>query len=189
MGRKSRSVDKINSFIIANFKEHAWANLWELTTPNKDGMFYFTMLVRPNDYERDFVVCHQNELGIAVRHRIPCSNSLDIPDSEYFYSYGIRIPMFIGSAVTKKGLPVDYDPKAKHSYVKRLSENAYQSLLSLEDDNIMITINSPSEVFGFNGDNKGGWSKFEAYSCNQPEYKWKLTQRRTNDFPESIPFR
>ncbi len=181
MGRKSRSIDQINSYIIDNLAPYAWSNLWELTDLDSRGYFRFIMILRPNEYERHFVY-HAKDNGMIEDHSIPSSNSFDLPDPEYFQSFGICIPMILGSAVTKQGIPLDDDAKSKHTYISRLAKNTYDSIQEMSDV-CSPKINSIKEIFGLDRglfDRATGWERFEAYCAKMPRHVWTLINPLTD---------
>ena len=184
MGRSLCTVDQLNRFVVNALEPFAWSNLWELTEPNKLGLFYFIMIVRPNVYERHFVYGQQ-------LNDIPSSNSLNpiyredlrYPDADFFSAYGIRIPMILGNSITKNGKELEKDGMCKFQYSKRLAEGVFTALERMEDI-AEVQISSAKEVFGLDKSKNPkatGRERVEAFMSGRPKHEWSLLKEHKNE--------
>ena len=172
MARKSYSVELINSYIIDNLTPYAWSNLWETTESDKRGLFYFLMIVRPNDYERKHSLHQQT-------HLCPSSNSLDFPDTDYFQIFGVKIPMITGDAITKRGKTLDDDARSKYDYRQHLAKLTFEALQEIEP-NDSLNITAATEIYGFDRkkvDGATGFERVDAYEAGMPKHIWSLVRR------------
>jgi hypothetical protein len=169
MVMKSWSVETLNNFVMDNFIPYAWCNMWEETNPGKDGIFYFRAYVNPNTYAR---TNNFYRSGVFWEH-IPAACSLEIPDSEFYQSYVIQIPMLLGDSI-KGEKKLEDDPQRKFKYWKHLAKQSIRSLQLLDLDDWQ-PLKNPQEIFGNNKQttpSSNGWEKVAAYVLGKPREQW-----------------
>jgi len=178
MAKKSWLVETLNNFVMDNFKPYSWCDMWEETIPDKNQMFYFKMVVRPNIYDRtprsEFGGSFFYGTGNYWKH-IPSSCSLELPDPEFYQSFVISIPMLKGDSI-KDGKQLEQDPQRKFKYWNHLAVQSIRSkeLLDLEE---MQELESPKEIFGNNREtttNSNGWEKVQSYVSGAPRQEWSF---------------
>ena len=163
MGRKSFSVDLVNSYVVENFKSFAWCNHYGTTEPqSKNGVFFFYVIVHPNDY---------------ARPTIPSSNNLMLPEVSVESNYTIFIPMVSGSQQTKNGKPLDKDALLKFRYFRELSENVIRAIDKLDPRTTWSHIDCSSDVFGVNK----GWERVTAYEIGMQKKYWSILSHKTKE--------
>jgi len=178
MARKSWRIETLNNFVIDNLSPHAWCDLWEVTTPDKNQRFDFKICIRPNSYDRT----PRSEFGGSFFHasnqywkHIPSSNSLEFPDDEYFQSYALAIPM-LGGGSEKDGKQLEVDPQRKFKYWNYLANQCIRAIELLDLDVPSSTTNI-REIFGNNKEvsvTSNGWEKIASYSDGAPREQWSF---------------
>ena len=171
MGRKSYSVDLLNDFVIDNLSPYAWAEHWWRTESDKYGRFHFCLLLEPNLYARDYVLDDSYYKSGAMVSKTPSANSIigtyELPEPNYFQTYGIYMEMWNGSSITTNGIAIDNDKGKKFKYHTHLAKNvitALDMLVGIAEPKI----SSAKEVFG-EADVEGqrdAWKKVISYSTD-----------------------
>jgi len=170
MGRKSYSVDLLNDFVIDNLIPYAWADhYWRTEADRHNGMFYFCMLLEPNQYEHTLT---DEFRGISHPSSNTILTSYVLPDPSYFRTYGICIAMWNGSAITNSGVPIDCDKSGKFNYKKHLAKSVLTSL-EMMGDLVTPKVTCVDEVFGSvnTATQNNGWKKVISYSTDIDKVK------------------
>ena len=160
MANQSTSIDELNDFIIHNFTPYAWAHLWETTMESKLGDFKFVMCVRPNIYQRRFVI--QSESWDIT---MPSTNSLELMPPEFYSSYCVEIPMVRGYVKGKGGVALNEDSDLKEKYVSHMKKNvrvAAETLVGL------ATLVDQDKPFG------NHFSKVKKWLKGCPKEEWSI---------------
>ena len=153
MANKSTSIDELNDFVIHNFTPYAWAHLWETTMESRLGDFKFVMCVRPNIYQRRFVV--QSE---SWDINMPSTNSFELMPPEFYSSYCIEIPMVRGYVEGKGGKTLNSDSDLKERYVSHLKKNVRVAAETLYGVATLVDSENP---FGTHFSKVKSWLKGE----------------------------